>query len=72
LAVPDLCGACAADSGSARGEFAREAFPGSWRDRLDRLSVVQPVDRWRRRILEWSDAVYATSKHLVPPELQST
>jgi glycosyltransferase involved in cell wall biosynthesis len=46
------------------------AFPGSWRDRIDRLSVVRPVDRWRRRVLRWSDAVYATSKHLVPPELQ--
>lgn len=45
-------------------------FPGSWRDRLDRLSVVQPVDRWRQRILTWSDAIYATSKHLVPPERQ--
>lgn len=46
-------------------------FPGSWRDRLDRASIVRPVDRWRRRVLRWSDAVYATSKHLVPPELQS-
>ena len=45
---------------------------GSWRDRLDRLTIVRPVDRWRRRVLEWSDAVYATSKHLVPPEAQSS
>ena len=47
-------------------------FPGSWRDRLDRMSVVRPVDRWRHRVLQWSDAVYATSKHLVPPERQAT
>ena len=45
-------------------------FAGSWRDRLDRLTLVRPIDSWRRRLLEWSDAVYATSRHLVPPELQ--
>jgi starch synthase len=45
-------------------------FPGSWRDRLDRLSVVRPVDRWRRRLLEWSDGIYATSKYLLPPDMQ--
>ena len=47
-------------------------FPGSWRDRLDRLTLVRPIDSWRRRLLEWSDAVYATSRHLVPPELQAS
>ena len=46
--------------------------PGSWRDRLDRLTVVRPVDRWRRRVLQWSDAVYATSTHLVPAEVQAS
>ena len=46
------------------------AIPGSWRDRLDRLTLVRPIDRWRRRMLEWSDAVYTTSRHLVPPEAQ--
>ncbi len=45
--------------------------PGSWRDRLDRLTVVRPVDRWRRRVLEWSDAIYGTSTHLVPAEARS-
>ena len=43
-----------------------------WRDWLDRATVVRPVDRWRRRQLRWSDAVYATSKHLVPPEMQAS
>lgn len=47
-------------------------YPGSWRDRLDRLSLVRPIDRWRWRLLRWSDAIYATSKHLVPPEWQAT
>ena len=41
-----------------------------WRDKLDRLTLVRPVDRWRRQVLRWSDAVYTTSRHLVPPELQ--
>ena len=43
-----------------------------WRDWLDRATVVRPVDRWRRRQLRWSDAVYATSNHLVPPEMQAS
>ena len=42
------------------------------RDTLDRLTLVRPVDRWRRRLLRWSDAVYATSRHLVPPEMQGS
>ena len=46
-------------------------FP-SLRDTLDRLTLVRPVDRWRRRLLRWSDAVYATSRHLVPPEMQGS
>ena len=45
-------------------------YPGSWRDQLDRLSVFRPIDRWRRRLLEWSDAIYTTSAHLVPPDMQ--
>ncbi len=45
-------------------------YPGSWRDQLDRLSVVRPIDRWRRRLLEWSDAIYTTSAHLVPSDMQ--
>jgi len=47
-------------------------YPGSWRDRLDRLSVVGPIHRWRRRQLAWSHGIYATSKHLLPPELQES
>lgn len=47
-------------------------YPGSWRDRLDRVTLVRPVDRWRRRLLSWSDAVYTTSKHLLPPDRQAT
>ena len=47
-------------------------YPGSWRDRIDRLSIVAPVQRWRRQQLTWSDAIYATSKHLLPPELQES
>ena len=47
-------------------------YPGSWRDRIDRLSVVGPVHRWRRRQLAWSDAIYATSKRLLPPDLQES
>lgn len=46
-------------------------YPRSLRDRIDRLSIVRPVERWRRQQLVWSDAVYATSKHLLPPALQS-
>ena len=47
-------------------------YPGSWRDRLDRWTLVRPVDRWRRRLLSWSDAVYTTSKHLLPPDREAT
>ena len=47
-------------------------YPGSWRDRIDRLSLVGPVHRWRRRQLAWSDGIYATSKRLLPPELQES
>ena len=46
-------------------------YPGSWRDGLDRLSLLRPVDRWRCQVLDWSDAVYTTSVHLVPPRLQA-
>ena len=47
-------------------------YPGSWRDRIDRLSLVGPVHRWRRRQLTWSDGIYATSKRLLPPDLQDS
>ena len=45
-------------------------YPGSLRDMLDKLTLLRPVDRWRQRQLRMSAAVYATSHHLVPPELQ--
>lgn len=45
-------------------------YPGSWRDRLDRLTLVRPVDRWRRRQLAWADGIYTTSTRLLPPDLQ--
>ena len=48
---------------------ARE-YPGSLRDTLDKLTVVRPVERWRRHQLAISAAVYTTSRHLLPPELQ--
>ena len=46
-------------------------YPGSLRDQLDRLSVIRPIDRWRRCLLDWSDAIYTTSAHLVPPKVQA-
>lgn len=45
-------------------------YPGSLRDTLDKLTLVRPVDRRRRRMLARCAALYATSRHLVPPELQ--
>jgi len=45
-------------------------YPGSLRDRLDKLTLIRPIDRWRRRQLQMAAAVYATSRHLVPPRLQ--
>jgi len=45
-------------------------YPGSLRDTLDKLTLFRPVDRWRRRMLSRCAALYATSRHLVPPALQ--
>ncbi len=45
-------------------------YPGSLRDRLDKLTIVRPVDRWRRLQLARSSAIYTTSRHLVPEEMQ--
>ena len=45
-------------------------YPGSWRDRIDKLTLVRPVDRRRRRMLDRCAGLYATSLHLVPPHLQ--
>ncbi len=49
---------------------ARE-YPGSLRDRLDRMTIVRPIDRWRRKQLARCAAIYTTSRHLVPEELQA-
>lgn len=45
-------------------------YPGSLRDTLDKLTLLRPIDRWRRRMLSRCAALYATSRHLVPPALQ--
>lgn len=45
-------------------------YPGSWRDRLDRASLLRPVHRWRRQVLSWSCAFYGASRHLLPPDMQ--
>ena len=42
-------------------------YPGSLRDALDRLTVVRPVDRWRRYQLSSVRAIYTTSPRLLPP-----
>ena len=47
-------------------------YPGSLRDRLDKLTVVRPVARWRQRQLARCAATYATSRHLLPPALQDS
>ena len=43
------------------------SYPGSLRDTLDRLTVVRPVDRWRRYQLASARAIYTTSPRLLPP-----
>lgn len=45
-------------------------YPGSLRDVLDRLTLMRPVDRWRRWQLRHADAFYATSEVLLPAELR--
>ncbi len=46
-------------------------YPGSWRDRLDALTLVRPVHRWRRWQLRQARAYYATSRLLLPAALQA-
>ena len=43
-------------------------FPGSWRDRLDALTLVRPIDRWRRVRHRWAAAFYGQAAITVPPE----
>jgi len=47
-------------------------YPGSLRDQLDRLTLVRPIDRWRKRQLAWADAIYGTSSRLLPADLQES
>ncbi|NKB87110.1 MAG: glycosyltransferase [Acidobacteria bacterium] len=45
-------------------------YPGSLRDRLDKLTLVRPVDRWRQWMLRQASRYYATSELLLPDELR--
>lgn len=45
-------------------------YPGSLRDLLDRLTLVRPVDRWRRWQLRHAAAYYATAEVLLPARLR--
>lgn len=45
-------------------------YPGSLRDRLDAMTLLRPVDRWRRWQLAHSRAFVATSPLLLPEELR--
>lgn len=44
-------------------------YPGSLRDLLDRLTLVRPIDRWRRWQLRQAAAFYTTGMVLLPSEL---
>lgn len=46
-------------------------YPGSWRDRLDAVTLVRPIDRWRRWQLRAAVGFYATSAVLLPEPLQA-
>lgn len=45
-------------------------YPGSLRDRLDALTLLRPIDRWRRWQLAHARAFVATSPLLLPAELR--
>jgi glycosyltransferase involved in cell wall biosynthesis len=45
-------------------------YPGSLRDRLDAITLVRPVERWRRWMLGQARRYYATSELLLPPALR--
>jgi glycosyltransferase involved in cell wall biosynthesis len=45
-------------------------YPGSWRDRLDAITLVKPVDRWRQWMLGQARRYYATSALLLPQSLR--
>ena len=43
-------------------------YPGSWRDRLDALTLVRPVDRWRRTQQRWAAGFYGQAALVMPVE----
>jgi glycosyltransferase involved in cell wall biosynthesis len=45
-------------------------YPGSLRDRLDAITLLRPVDRWRQWQLNHARAYIATSPLLLPEELR--
>ncbi len=45
-------------------------YPGSLRDRLDALTLIKPIDRWRQWMLGQARRYYATSELLLPERLR--
>jgi len=45
-------------------------YPGSLRDRLDALTLIKPIHRWRRWMLAQAQRYYATSELLLPAHLR--
>ncbi len=45
-------------------------YPGSLRDRLDALTLIKPIDRWRQWMLRRARRYYATSELLLPEHLR--
>ena len=43
-------------------------YPGSWRDRLDALSLIRPIARWRRAQMEMASAFYGQAALVMPEE----
>ena len=46
-------------------------YPGSLRDRLDALTLIKPIHRWRRWMLAQAQRYYATSELLLPEHLRA-
>jgi len=45
-------------------------YPGSLRDRLDTLTLIKPIHRWRQWMLRQARRYYATSELLLPEHLR--
>ncbi len=45
-------------------------YPGSWRDRLDALTLIRPIERWRRIRHRWAAGFYGQAAIVMPPEYQ--